>query len=351
MHATEFLNRSTDEPLPPMIVLFGAERYLKQQVQHSVLAQAFGDEKSASELATMLEGRDCEWRAVSDELKTISMWGGQRCVCINAADDFVKANRPQLENYAANPAKKSLFILDVKSWPKSTKLAKKLVKTGLAVECAELKGAQLVGWVGKHAQSSYQKKIPRPAVQLLIELAGTSIGLLDRELDKLSAYVGMREQITAEDVHALVGGWRLETTWAMINGVRDGHLDTALTELDKLLTAGEAPQKLLGGISFVYRKMTKAVRLSGPNRPLAASLKMAGVFPKEIPASEAYLRKLGRQKAEQIPQLLLQTDLGMKGGSTLPPRILIEKLLVELSPKGSLQNLMAKEKEPRTSTD
>ncbi len=334
MHATEFLNRSSDEPLPPMIVLFGTERYLKQQVQHSILAQAFGDGESASELATILEGRDCEWRAVSDELKTISMWGGQRCVCIQAADDFVKANRPQLESYADQPAKKSLFLLDVKSWPKNTKLAKKVAKSGLAIECAELKGNQLISWVGKHAQQRYQKKIARPAVQLLIELAGTSIGLLDRELDKLASYVGTRDQITPEDVHSLVGGWRLETTWAMLNGVRDGHLDSALTELDKLLNAGEAPQKLLGGISFVYRKLTNAVRLSGPNRPLAAALKMAGVFPREIPASEAYLRKLGRQRAEQIPQLILQADLGMKGGSSLPPRLLIEKLLVELSPAG-----------------
>ncbi len=332
MHATEFLVRSADEPLPPMIVLYGAERYLKQQVQRSVLTDVFGDEKSASELATMLEGKECEWRTVSDELRTISMWGGQRCVCINAADDFVKANRPQLESYAENPAKKSLLLLDVKSWPKTTKLAKKLVKTGLAIECAALKGAQLAGWVGKQAKNCYQKKIDRSAVQLLIELAGTSIGLLDRELDKLASYIGTREQITVEDVHSLVGGWRLETTWAMINAVRDGHLDSALTELDKLLTAGEAPQKLLGGISFVYRKLTNAVRACGPGKSLNAALKGAGVFPKEIPASEAYLRKLGRQRAEQIPQLLLQTDLGMKGSSTLPPRVLIEKLLVELSP-------------------
>lgn len=332
MHAIEFLKRSAEETLLPMIVLFGSERYLKQQALQSILAQIYGDEESASELATTIEGREAEWRAVADELKTISMWGGKRCVCINAADDFVKANRPQLEKYAAQPAKKSLFILDVKSWPKSTKLAKKLAKTGLAIECAELKGAQLLSWVGQHAQSSYQKKIPRPAVQLLIELAGTSIGLLDQELSKLTSYVGSREQITTEDVRTLVGGWRLETTWAMINGVRDGHLGHALTELDKLLTAGEAPQKLLGGISFVYRKLTNAVRMSGPGRPLSAALKKAGVFPKEVPASESYLRKIGRQRAERIPELLLKTDLGMKGESALSPRLLIEKLFVELSP-------------------
>lgn len=332
MHATEFINRSADQLLPPMIVLFGAERYLKQQALRSIWIQAYGDADSASELATTIDGREAEWRAVADELKTISMWGGQRCVCINAADDFVKANRPQLEKYAEHPAKKSLFLLDVKSWPKSTKLAKKLAKTGLAIECAELKGAQLLSWVGQRSQSYYQKKIPRPAVQLLIELAGNSIGLLDQELGKLASYIGGRDQITTEDVRALVGGWRLETTWAMINGVRDGHLNHALTELDKLLTAGEAPQKLLGGISFVYRKLTNAVRLSGPGRPLSAALKKAGVFPKEVSASETYLRKIGRQRAELIPELLLRTDLGMKGESSLPPRLLIEKLLVELSP-------------------
>jgi len=332
MLATDFIAKDSIDQIPPIVVLYGSERYLKQQSLHLLLTSIYGDAQSAQELATTIEGREAEWRSVSDELKTISMWSGKRSVVINAADDFVSANRSSLEAYADKPAKSSLLVLDVKSWPKSTKLAKKVEKTGLSLECGELKGAQLSSWVVSHAQQKYEKSISRSAVALLLELAGTSIGLLDRELDKLSSYVGDNKKITDEDVRALVGGWRLETTWNMINAVRDGELDVALTELNKLMTAGEAPQKLLGGISFVYRKLVQAVRTSAKTRNLNGALKSAGVFPRDIPAAETYLRRLGRQRAERIPHLLAQADLGMKGESSLPPRVLIERLLVELSP-------------------
>ena len=119
----------------------------------------------------------------------------------------------------------------------------------------------------------------------------------------------------------------------MINAVRDGRIDLALSEMNKLITAGEAPQKLLGGITFVYRKLINAVRAAGPNKTLAVALREAGVFPQEVSASENYLRKLGRARAELIPAYLLQADMGMKGESSLPPRVLLEQLFVQLSPR------------------
>lgn len=332
MHATEFLSQTEQPEIPPVVVLSGGERFLKQRVQSRLLSALFPDEEKPAEMATQLEGKQAEWRAVLDELKTISMFGGQRCVCIGTADDFVSSHRAALENYVLQPSKKSLLLLDVKSWPKNTKLAKKVAKTGLAIECSELKGAQLGSWVVGHAKQQYDVKIPRGVAEGLIDLAGTSLGLLDQELDKLASYVGEQKAITIEDVQSVVGGWRLETTWAMINAVRDGFMDDALIEMNKLITSGEAPQKLLGGINFVYRKLTAAVRTAGPNKPLNVALKEAGVFPRDVPAAESYLRKLGRPKAERIPQMLMQADLGMKGDSSLPPRVLLERLLVQLAP-------------------
>ncbi len=331
MHATEFLNQPHSAEIPPLVVLMGSERFFKQEVLQALLHQIFPGEKAPAELASRMDGRTAEWRTVQDELKTLSMFGTRRCVCLEGADDFVSAHRASLEQYAEHPARKSVLLLDVKSWPKTTKLAKKVTQGGLTIECTELKGPQLQGWVISHARQRYEKKLERPGAQLLVELAGTSIGQLDQELGKLASYVGERATLTTEDIPAVVGGWRLETTWAMINAVRDGQLGTALAEMNKLLTAGEAPQKLLGGISFVYRKLTQAVRLSGQAKPLASALREAGVFPQEIAATEAYLRKLGRQRAERIPQLLLNADLGMKGESSLPPRILLECLLVQLA--------------------
>ena len=67
--------------------------------------------------------------------------------------------------------------------------------------------------------------------------------------------------------------------------------------------------------------------------PLDQALRQSGVFPQAVGPSQAYLRRIGRAKAELILNRLLATDAGLKGGSRLPERVQLEKLLVELAGK------------------
>ena len=202
---------------------------------------------------------------------------------------------------------------------------------GLNVECSELKGTALYRWLADAAGSEHQKKLSRDAAALMTELAGTELGLLNQELAKLAAFVGDRDSITPEDVQSLVGGWKAETTWAMTDAVRDGDTGAAIVYLDKLIAAGEAPQKILGGISFIFRRLAKATEVARSGTPLGAALKQAGVFPRDLNPSERYLRRIGRPKAEQILNSLLTADGNMKGRSRLPERIQLEQLLITLS--------------------
>ncbi|OYW13483.1 MAG: DNA polymerase III subunit delta, partial [Planctomycetales bacterium 12-60-4] len=209
-------------------------------------------------------------------------------------------------------------------------LAKQVAKSGLEIDCSPLKGGDLVRWLNNAANETYGVKLDRDAAALLVELIGEEPGLLDTELCKLSAYVGDRKRISLDDVRGLVGGWRTETTWAMTDAVREGRVSDALDALDQLLHAGEAPQRLLGGIGFVFRKLAHATELAR-QKPLDQALKDAGVFPRDMSLATAYLRRIGRTKAEQIITALVTADAGMKGGSRLPERIQMERLLVMLS--------------------
>src|SRR5690606_553141 len=104
---------------------------------------------------------------------------------------------------------------------------------------------------------------------------------------------------SAEIVRTMVGGWRTETTWAMTDAVRDGQLASALKDLHDLLYHGEAPQKLIGGIHFVFRKLAYATDLAR-RQPLDGALREAGVFPQAVTPSTTYLKRLTRPKAEKI---------------------------------------------------
>lgn len=332
MHATAFLKAPQDHTLGAIVVLSGGERSLKVDALAALMPLVGGDGADDS-TATKFDSEDLEWKTVRDELLTVSMFGDRRVVLVESADDFVSENRTALEKYLEKPSKKSLLVLDVGSFPKTTKLFKAVDKLGLLIECTELTGPDLTRWIQATVKERFSKQITRDAAMLLPELAGTHLGLLEQELEKLAAYTGERPQIDSDDVHKVVGGWKAETTWVMLDAVRDGNLGFALSNLDKLLTAGEHPIKLLGGVAFSFRKLAIATELSRNGLTLSAALKQAGVFHNQIPAAEAYLRRVGRPHAEQISRWLLETDLNLKGGSRTSERLLLEQLFLKLSGK------------------
>jgi DNA polymerase III subunit delta len=335
MHGTAFLKEPDKHETGPMVVLTGTESTLKQDVvtalSRAVVPEDDDDDDGGGGALTRFAGKDTEFKTVRDELLTVSMWGDARQVLIEDADPFVTANRSALEAYVAKPAKKSLLILDVGTWRSNTRLAKTVKKVGLTIECTPLKGATLLRWVQDTAGTQYGKQLSRDAANLLIELAGSSLGLLDREVAKLAAYVGENARIGLDEVRTLVGGWKAETTWTMVDALKTGNLGLALECLEKLLVAGEPPQRILGGINSVFRKLFLSTELARQGMALNAALKQAGVFPRDINSSNQYLRRIGRPRAEKLSSWLLQADSNLKGGSRLSDRLQLEQLLVRLS--------------------
>lgn len=331
MHATEFLKDPAAPNVGPIVVTYGAERFLRQQAIQAVVHRVLSDGDDEGSTPTRFDGRNVDIATVLDELRTVSMWGDRRLVLVEEAKDFVSDNRGALEKYLEKPAKKSVLLLDVDSWPKNTRLYKSVAAVGLDLDCGPLSVGDAVKWVTEQAKSVYGKQLMRDAAQLMLELVGPQLGFLTQELAKTAAYVGERPKIEVEDVSTMVGGWKLETTWAMLDALQAGQLPTALEYLDKLLAAGEAGLMLLGGISFSYRKLAQATELARSGKQLRDALIEAGVFANKVGPAEQCLRRLGRVEAERIYRRLIDADASLKGGTRLPERIVLERLLVNLS--------------------
>jgi DNA polymerase-3 subunit delta len=332
MHASKFFKANDKTEVPPVVALTGDQRFLKLSCLRELSRRVLGDDDEFG--PSRFAGESADLKAVFDELATVSMWGGRRLVVIDDAENFVSNHRAALERYVARPAKAGVLVLDVKSWPKNTRLAKAVAAKGLELDCSELKGAELQRWLIETARDEYEKTLERDAATLLAELAGPDLGLLDRELSKLADYTGERPEITVADVTTLVGGWKAETTFKMLEQVRAGDLGAALVELDRLLRSGEAPQRILGGVLFVYRKLAAAAEIARRGTPLPAAVRAAGVFPKDQPGTVDYLRRLGPKAAGRFFEHLVEADAALRGYGRLPDRIVLERLLVRLTGQG-----------------
>ncbi|VAX38738.1 hypothetical protein MNBD_PLANCTO02-1396 [hydrothermal vent metagenome] len=331
MHVSDFLKEPNKHSTGPIVVLFGTVRYLKQQAVNALKHQLLGEDADDELGFCPFAGKETDIKTIRDELSTVSMWGDSRIILVEEADSFVTDYRKGLEKYLEQPAKKSLLVLVVNKWLKTTRLAKAVAKIGLPLECSDLKGAALSRWITETAATTYEKKISRDASALLTELAGSDLGLLSQELAKLADFTGDNDRITPEDVKSLVGGWKVQTTWEMLDALRAGDINFALKSLEKLLVAGEAPQKIFGGITFQYRKIAEATELSRAGMPLNGALKQAGVFFRDIDATAHYMKRIGRPQATKIIQQLAITDGHLKGTGYLNERIELEELLLMLS--------------------
>jgi DNA polymerase-3 subunit delta len=331
MDSLAFLERAGRGPVQPIYVLHGDEDFLKREVLAALQALVLGEPADPFGLSAHAGDR-AVFAAVHDELQTLPFLGPRRLVVVEGADVFVTRYRTSLEKYFAKPAPAGVLVLEVRSWPSNTRLAK-LLESAATIACKALAAQRIPEWCVQRAGSAHGKQLSSSAAQLLVDLTGPDLGQLDQELAKLAVYAGEAARIDTGDVDRLVGNSRAESTWKVFDALAGSRPGEALAVLDRVLDQGEEPLKVLGAFSMQLRRLVQAYRLTQQGRPLPAALAEAGVPPFAVRGCEQQLRHLGRRRAERLYDWLVETDLGLKGGSPLPPRTLLERLVVRMARK------------------
>ena len=335
--ALDYLANPGKHPPRPVCAVFGGEAFLRRQAILCLRAAVLGGDDGDFSL-TAFEGRGTPFRDVHEVLSTVAMFGGgKRLAVVEDADDFVTRYRTQLEDYVARPSRSGVLVLDLDSLPSNTRLYKSIAAEGLLVDCGAPAPARLNKWLGSWAKQHHGAELSPAAAETLVELIGPELGLLDQELAKLALLAGKDRKITPELVGRSVGGWRTKTTWEMLDAALDGKTQEAMLQLDRLLASGEQPIGILGQISASLRRFAAATRLvlqaeAARRRPnLREALEQAGVRAFVLQKAERQLRLLGRHRGAQIYRWLLQADLDLKGESAMPPRLILERLIVRLA--------------------
>jgi DNA polymerase-3 subunit delta len=339
VNALDFLADPSGYSPACVCAVYGDEDYLKREALGALRRQVFSGEEAESALRSF-EGRSAVMRDVLDALATMTLFGGgRRMVVVEDADSFVSQYRGELEAYVARPVRAAVLVLDVKTWPSNTRLAKAIAADGLAIECAAPKERQLKTWLVSRAKAAHQMQLEAAAADALLELVPPELGILVQELDKLALIVDERRVIDVKIVRENVGGWRARTTWEMIDAAADGRTALALAQLDRLISAGEKPHGLLPQVASSFRRFAVAAQLiesaegDGRRLPLRNALAQAGVLPFKLSDAERQLRQIGRQRGKQITRWLLAADLAMKGHNSSDDRARteLERLLVRVA--------------------
>ncbi len=336
--ALDYLAKPDSHPASSVCAVYGDEAYLKREVIDTLRRQVLGQDDDTLSLST-LDGPSAALHEVLDALATVSLFGTRRLVVVDEADSFVSEHRGELEMYVGRPAKGGVLVLEVKTWPANTRLAKAVAAGGLTIQCKSPNEAQTKRWLTQRAKRTHGARLDAAAVDVLVELLPAELGVLDQEVARLALLAGPEGAIDAALVSENVGGWRVRTTWDMIEAAADGRAPEALRQLDRLVAAGEKPQGLLPQMSYSLRQLAGATRLieaseAGRRRmTLRDALQQAGVKPFKLSDAERQLRQIGRDRARRLTCWLLAADLAMKGynSSDARARLELERLIVRLS--------------------
>jgi DNA polymerase-3 subunit delta len=332
MLAIELITGLANVPKRPIYALFGDDSFLKAESRRAIL-RALLDGDDDGPAVSRVVGAQVELADVLDDVRTLPFLSPSRVVVVEGADSFVTAHRRELEAYTEHPSGTGVLLLDVTAWTSTTRLARQVERVGLAVDCKAPAERELPRVLKSLAESRHQAKLTDEAVRLLLELVGPELGVLASELEKLGTAVASTGVIESADIARNVRAGRIETIWKVLDAATLGDGAQAITLLDRLIDSGEHPVGLLAAMTANLRKLHHAGELRKARVSSAEAMRLAGIpnFKDAVDKTLKQHTHLGPTRVGQLPNILLQADLALKGNSALPPRVVLERLLLLLA--------------------
>lgn len=335
---------------PSLVVLHGDEPFLVLHMLELLRSRLCPDEADRAWAWREFDGGEpLDARDVFDEAATIPMFASAtRAAVVRNADAFVTAARERLETIAAAArGRRGLVILEVKTFPATTRLAKAVAKQGLVVDVSMAAKADLGGWVRKWAATRHGVTLAAATGQRLLERIGGNLGQIDQAIARLAAATdpkAAKAAIPPEAVDDFVGSPQERTAWGMVDAAAGGDTRRALRDLSDLLDSGENPIGIAAQMASVLRRLSTAARLlalpANAGRPAGVeqALRDAGVaaWPKAVAQAKESLAQLGPRRARRLPIWLLDLDLALKGEASrgLRARLALERLFCKMARAG-----------------
>lgn len=330
--------------LASLYLLKGQEKLLVKRAANKLIRQAGGEafpEFNRSELSG-----EAEVEQIADAAAALPFMAGHKCVAVS---DFNAGERPQadleklLELLDDLPETTTLVLyfptlaVDGKS-AKWKRLVERAGKRGYVVDFPQREAGDLRQILNKTAERQ-GCRLTRPALNRLLEYAGSDLHLLLCEMEKLCAYtLGRGEQeIGPEAVELLTAKSTEATVFVMMDALIAGEARRVYAILDGLFFQNAEPVMILGAMVTPYLDMLRVKAAMDSGLPTDAPLEYAPEYKPDrnkrinfrLRKAQQNLRLFNTQTLRACLNLLLEADGALKG-SQLDGRVVMERLAAQL---------------------
>jgi DNA polymerase-3 subunit delta len=234
--------------------IWGEDEYQKDDAVRQLLDAALDSGSRDFNLDTR-RAAELDAETLGVLLSTPPMMADRRVIVLREVSALKKDARKVLDEYLAHPAPDLLLLM---TGPAGSKPDATLLASSTSLQFDPLTGDRIPRWIAHKATSELGVKISEPAVELLQAAVGADLHQLSGELDKLASYIeGRTEEISEEDVAAVVGVRRGETQADLLDAIADRNAPRALGLISHVLT-----QPKTTGVSIVMALSTQMLAIS-----------------------------------------------------------------------------------------
>jgi DNA polymerase-3 subunit delta len=193
-----------------------------------------------------MEAFDGENATVDDVVNaanTMPFMSERRLVIVRDVDKLTNDEQGRLADYAKDPAPYTTLVLVAKKVNRGSRLYKAADALGGVAEYAPPKRGEYPAEVTRMF-AEHGKRAATDAAYALVDAVGRDLRRLDSEIDKVVAYVGTRERVTAQDIAEVVSAGEA-SIFEFLDALGGRDAASAIAILRRLTAAGESVHGVL----------------------------------------------------------------------------------------------------------
>ncbi|MGD0281012.1 MAG: DNA polymerase III subunit delta [Dissulfurispiraceae bacterium] len=248
MSIKQFQQELSREMPSPVYLLYSSEDFLLYE-SFSSIKEKYGDAVGLNfDVYDMKSADDTvPVEQLVDVLNTMPFASARRIVVIFNIQKLAKKDVQKIEAYLLNPAATALLVMLHTGAP--PKLFSAAAQGTMKVIAVSVQEKDIPMWIKEQAK---QKKVSLTdgAVEYLIAAAGTDLGLLSAEIEKLACFSSDRV-IDIADLRSIVYSGAEYNAFDLIDALKKKN-KVAAFRIFESVTNNQEPQMLLGALNYYY---------------------------------------------------------------------------------------------------
>ena len=312
------------------VLLYGPDEGKVREFAHDLIAKLLGPKPDPMNIVEMTGAQlDDDPARLSDELCSVSLFGGERVVLLRAPE---RGTAAIVKEALANPAASTKLIIQGDDMAKDNALRKwaESAKDAAALPCYADEGAALSTLIRSTLQTAQIRTTP-DVIQMLNSRLGNNRAITRNELEKILLYLGDEKELSLATAIELVGENTEISMQDIAHAVAGGELRAIPPLLRRLLAEGEAPVAIIRSVMRYFQKLQgmQAQILTGSSEEKV--IQSSRTFFKHIPLLKRHLGFWPMPRLTTILERLNAGERDLKGGSPLSPDLTTARVLMSVA--------------------